>query len=63
METIEALERNPGQGLHATSPALLRELASRLYGQEELRAILHVKRLRAQGVRISEAMVMVARGR
>jgi MerR-like DNA binding protein len=33
----------------------------RLYGQEELRAILHVKHLREQGVRISEAMATVAR--
>jgi hypothetical protein len=33
----------------------------RLYGQPELRAILHVKQLRDQGVRVSEAMAAVTR--
>jgi MerR HTH family regulatory protein len=33
----------------------------RLYGQEELRAILHVEHLREQGVRVSGAMAAVTR--
>jgi MerR-like DNA binding protein len=117
-EVVEVLDRNPSHVLETASPALLRELATRvgvlnhlleraveplpprltlqavsrrtgvpaatlrtwerrygfvrpprsasgyrLYGQEELRAILHVKHLREQGVRISEAMATVTRER
>jgi hypothetical protein len=115
-EIIEVLERDPGLVLDSTSPALLRELATRvgvlshllegavepppigltlqavsrrtgipaatlrtwerrygfvrpprsasgyqLYGQEELRPILHVKHRREQGVKVSEAMAEVTR--
>jgi hypothetical protein len=113
---VDVLERQPGDVVESTSPALLREVAFgvdrlnrllgrvvapeptrltlkavsqrtgipaatlrtwerrygflrparsasgyRLYGQEELLAILQVKHLRAQGVRIGEAMATVTR--
>jgi hypothetical protein len=117
-DIIEALACDPGLMLDSTSPALLRELATRVgvlshllegavepppigltlqavsrrtsipaatlrtwerrygfvrpprsaggyrrYPQQDLRAILHVKHSREQGVRVSEAMAAVTRER